>query len=65
MKHPDMVPSLRALLDNGGHEPQRLHGRIVRRLVVGGAKLPRARIHRQRQSDANRSRADPVCSGMQ
>ena len=49
MEHPDLVPAAAALRDQAAHEAQRLHGRIVLGLGIGGAEFARKRARRRRR----------------
>src|ERR1700733_11800819 len=54
MKHPDLVTAAAALRDQTAHVTQRLDGRIIVALGVGGAELPCPRAgcdHRQKQAN--------------
>ena len=60
MKDPDLVAAAGALGDQAAHVAQRLYGRIVLALGIGGAKFARDRARRdrrqkQRDNDASRS----------
>src|ERR1700739_2636472 len=52
MKHPDLMTAVAALRDQTAHVTQRLYGRIIFALGVGGAEFPRpctGRDRRQKQ----------------
>ena len=49
MKDPDLEAVAAALRDHAAHETQRLYGRIVLALGIGGAKFPRHRARRDRR----------------
>src|SRR6202022_1932168 len=49
MKHSDLVAAAAALGDQAAHVSQRLDGRIVLALGIGGAKFPRVRARRDRR----------------
>src|SRR6185437_2325187 len=64
MKDPDLVASAGALRDHPAHVVERLDRRIVRTLGVGGPKLARDRIRRdRRQRQQDDEGCDPPKAG--
>src|SRR5450759_226838 len=58
MKDPDLVTAAAALRDQAAHVAQRLYGRIILALGIGGAKFPRDRARRERRQ---KQRNDDCC----
>ena len=63
MEHADLVPAAAAFLDQAAHEAQRLDGRIVFALGIGGAKFARKNARRGRRQTAARQRGSRSAEG--